>query len=101
MLVFIVFGLIGLLIMFLSCLIKYRKMAYLISGYNEEDVADKDGLCNWVGGMLIWHGVITIITGAAIWRYPTIGLVVAIAFAVITIIVVTVVTAGSRKFKKQ
>lgn len=101
MLAFIVFSLIGLVIMFLSYLIKYRKMAYLISGYYEEDVADRDGLCNWVGGILIWHGVITIITGAVIWQYPTVQLIAAIAFGVITIVMVTIVAAGGRKFKKK
>jgi len=101
MLAFIVFGLVGLIVMFLSYLIKYRKMAYLISGYNEEDVADKDGLCDWVGGILIWHGVITIITGAVIWRYPTLDLAAAIAFGAITLVMVTIVIAGGRKFKKK
>jgi hypothetical protein len=47
---FITFSIVGLIIIFLSYLIKYKKQAYLISGYNEDEIIDKDGFCNWIGG---------------------------------------------------
>ncbi|MDB5087459.1 MAG: hypothetical protein JWR09_1453 [Mucilaginibacter sp.] len=97
---FIVFTIVGLGIIILSCLIKYKKMAYLISGYNEDEVADKDGLCNWFGGILIWPGVYAIITGGLLWKYPVIVLPAVSSFGVFTVVIVIIATAGSAKYKK-
>jgi hypothetical protein len=98
---FIAFSVVGLVIIFLSYLIKYKKEAYLISGYNEDEVIDKDGLCNWVGGVTMWPGISAIIAGAIMWGDPAIGMPVALAFALITIVTAIIAIVGGRKFKKK
>jgi hypothetical protein len=98
---FITFSAVGLIIIFLSYLIKYKKQAYLISGYNEDEVVDKDGFCNWIGGILMWPGIFAIIAGALMWGYPAIGMPVALAFALITIVATIIAIVGGRKYKKK
>ena len=98
---FIAFSIVGLIIIFLCYLIKYKKQAFLISGYNEDEVADKDGLCDWVGGTVTWSGIIAIITGAAMWKYPPAGIPAAIFFAVSTVAIITITLVGAKRFKKR
>lgn len=98
---FISLSIIGLIIIFLCCLIKYKKQAFLISGYNEDEVADKDGLCNWVGGTVMWTGIIAIITGAVMWKYPTATMPAALFFGGSTVAIVIVTLSGTRRFKRK
>ncbi len=98
---FITFAIVGLVIMLMSYLIKYKKMASLISGYDENEVADKDGLCNWMGGMLMWPGIYAIITGAVMWQYPAAALPVGFSFGVFTVVMVIIAVAGAQKYKKD
>jgi len=97
---FIAFSIIGLIIIFFCYLIKYKKQAFLISGYNEDEVADKDGLCNWIGGTVMWSGFLAIITGAVLWKYPDVGMATAVFFGGSTIAIVIVALLGARRFKK-
>ncbi|MDP9082016.1 MAG: DUF3784 domain-containing protein [Bacteroidota bacterium] len=98
---FIAFTIVGLVIILMSYLIKYKKMAYLISGYDDNEVADKDGLCNWMGGMLMWPGVYAIIAGAIMWKYPAAVLPLGLSFGVVTIVITIIAIIGARKFKKN
>jgi drug/metabolite transporter (DMT)-like permease len=98
---FITFSIAGLIIIFFSYLIKYKKQAYLISGYNEDEIIDKDGFCNWIGGVMMWPGIFAIIAGALMWMYPAMGMPVALAFALITIVAVIIAIVGGRKYKKD
>ena len=98
---FITFAIVGLAMILMSCLIKYKKMAFLISGYNDDEVADKDGLCNWFGGIMIWPGIYAIITGALMWRYPAVALPAVSSFGVFTVVMAIVAIAGSAKYKKN
>lgn len=98
---FIEFSAVGLIIIFLSYLIKYKKQAHLISGYNEDEVIDKNGLCNWMGGVLMWAGVSAIIAGVLLWKYPAIETPITIAFALITIVAATIAIVGGKRFKKK
>ncbi|WP_428328905.1 DUF3784 domain-containing protein [Mucilaginibacter sp.] len=99
--VLIQFGLTGLLIIFLSYLIKYKKQANLISGYDEDMVIDKDGYCNWFGGTLVWAGVYAIVTGVLLWLWPAWFTWIVLSFGVCVIALVIVAIVGGRKFKKQ
>jgi hypothetical protein len=86
--------------MFLSYLIKYKKMANLVSGYNEDDIADKNGLCNWISSTMIWPGIFAIIAGFLMWQYPVTEMWVTAAFAIITIAAAIIATVGGKKFRK-
>lgn len=97
---FIAFSVIGLIIIFLCYLIKYKKQAFLISGYNEDEVADKNSLCEWFGGVVMWSGILAIVTGAVLWKYPGMGMPAALIFVALNIIIVIIAIRGARKFKK-
>ncbi|WP_094571793.1 DUF3784 domain-containing protein [Mucilaginibacter xinganensis] len=98
---FTVFSIVGLIIIFLSYLIKYKKQAHLISGYNEDEVIDKDGFCNWIGGVLMWPGISAIVAGALLWKFPTMEMTIVLAFALITIVTTIFAVTGGKKYKKK
>jgi len=58
-------------------------------------------LCNWVGGTIMWSGVIAIITGAVLWKYPGIEMPAALFFGGSTVAIVTITLVGARRFKKK
>jgi hypothetical protein len=97
----IIFGLAGCLILFLCYVIKYKKQANLISGYDEERVIDKDGYCNWIGNILSLPGIFAIITGVVLWLRPEWALPAAMVFALITITAVIIANVGGKKFMKK
>lgn len=97
----IVFGLTGFLLLFLCYLIKYKKQAHLISGYDETQVVDKDRYCNWIGNVLSIPGVFAIIAGVVLWLRIDWALAVAIGFAAITVTAVIIANIGGRKFMKK
>lgn len=99
--ILIIFCATGLLILVLSYLIKYKKQAQLISGYDESLIADKDGFCSWIGGVLMWPGIYAIITGVLLYSWPESGLLIALSFGVFTITACFIAVAGSKKFKKR
>lgn len=52
----IVFLATGLLLILLGCLIRFRKMLFLLSGYNERKVKDKDALAYFAGNFVMLIG---------------------------------------------
>ncbi len=96
----LVFGAIALAMFLLGYQIKYKKKASLISGFNEDLVTDVNGLCNWVGGLMLINAVIALSTGVLMTYFPKIinwalilfvgGILVTSVFAII----------GKRKFKR-
>jgi len=97
----ILFTIVGLLVLLLSYFIKYKKMASLISGYNEDQVIDKDGFCNWIGGVFIWFGFYTIFTALLLWMLPVYVMYIVIAFGTADIAAVAIAIVGGKKYKKK
>ncbi|MGZ3873972.1 MAG: DUF3784 domain-containing protein [Mucilaginibacter sp.] len=94
------FGIVGLMVILLSSLIKYKKQAWLIAGYNEDQVADKDGYCKWVGGVVLCFGIYTIFTAFLLGYWPAYTMYIVAAFALADVATVITVIRGARKYKK-
>jgi hypothetical protein len=97
----IVFGVIAMVMLLLGYQIKYKKKANLISGYNEDLVADVDGLCNWVGRLMLINAAIALSTGILMAYFPAkmdLALIYFVSGIVITSIFAVV---GKRKFKRK
>lgn len=76
-------------------LIKYKKMAFLISGYNtsskkEQDCYNKDALCNGVGNFIFILSFITLIPAIFGFLFPN-NLNFIILFTVVLSIIATVI----------
>lgn len=95
-----IFCLIGFLIIFLSYQIKYKKQAYLISGYDPETVTDKDAYCIWFGSVLLWPGIYSIFTGLLFFYFPGATFILAIAFVFVVFSSVALAISGGRQFIK-
>ncbi|GAA3967986.1 DUF3784 domain-containing protein [Mucilaginibacter dorajii] len=67
----IVFGVIALMLLLLGYKIRYQKKSSLISGFNEDMVADVNGLCNYVGGLMLINAAIALSTGILMTCFPT------------------------------
>ena len=101
MLLLVTFSSVGFIILLLCYLVKYRKLANLIAGYDEDKVADKDGLCNWIGSVIAFPGIGAIITGVLLWQKPEWGTVIVLLFGSVTVVACILATAGGRKFMKR
>lgn len=97
----LVFAMIGVFIVILSYFIRFRKQAHLISGYDEEEILDKDGFCNWFGGVFMLVGFFAIITGGVLYWKPDQFTPVVIVFGVIVVIALVVAIVGGKKYRKQ
>lgn len=95
------FGIVGLMVILLSYLIKYKKQAWLIAGYNEEQVTDKDGFCNWVGGVVLCFGFYTLFTAFLLGYLPAYTMYIAAAFALADVATVITAIRGAKKYKKS
>ncbi len=97
----LVFFIVGLLITVLAYLIKYKKQAGIISGYDENLVADKDGLCNWFGGVMLWLGFITFLVSFLLWWWPNRNIIIVPIFGICTVACCIIAIAGSKKYRKK
>ncbi|CAN5193097.1 hypothetical protein BH09BAC6_BH09BAC6_35000 [soil metagenome] len=96
-----IFAIIGLLILLMGYLIRYKKQAWMISGYNEEQVTDKDALCNWFGGVFMLLGIYTVLTAFLLWWRPGYVIPIVAAFVVFDIAAIAIAKAGGKKFWKK
>ena len=99
--VWIVFLLAGLLITFLAYLIKYKKQANLISGYDESLVVDKDGICNWIGSVFMYYGIFVIISSILLWQFHFNDIIFIVTFIISTLTACITAIAGSGKYKSK
>ena len=87
------------LIVFLAWLIKFRKMVSLVSGYDERIYPDKEGLANWVGGILFITGLISLALALAMVIFEQFLLVFAILFAITILTGALMATIGGNRYK--
>ncbi|WP_184548952.1 DUF3784 domain-containing protein [Mucilaginibacter sp. FT3.2] len=97
----IVFGVIALVMLLLGYQIKYKKKASLISGFNEDLVTDVNGLCNWVGGLMLINAAIAFSTGILMACFPTTLNFILIYFVGGIMVTCIFAVMGTRKFKKK
>ncbi len=96
----IVFGTIALMLLLLGYQIKYKKKSSLISGFNEDMVADVNGLCNYVGGLMLINATIALSTGVLMTCFPA-KLNFCLAYFVVGILATTIAAGrGKKKFMK-
>jgi hypothetical protein len=94
----IVFGVIALAMLVLGYQIKYKKKSSLISGFNENLVNDVNGLCNWVGTLMLINAVIALSTGILMTYVPAKINYILLYFVVGILITSVFAVAGKRKF---
>ena len=97
----IVFFIIGLIITVLAYLVKYKKQANIISGYDENLVADKDGLCNWFGGVMLCLGLITFLVSFLLWWKPDRNIIIVPAFGICTVACCVIAIVGSKRYRRK
>lgn len=97
----IVFGAIALAMLLLGYQIKYKKNATLISGFKEDLVADVNGLCNWVGGLMLINAAIAFSTGVLMAYFPAFLNFILIYFVGGIMVTCIFAVIGTRKFKKK
>lgn len=97
----IVFGVIAMVMLLLGYQIKYKKKANLISGFNEDLVTDVDGLCNWVGRLMLINAAIALSTGILMAYFPAKMNLVLIYFVSGIVITSIFAVVGKRKFKRK
>lgn len=97
----IVFGVIAMVMLLLGYQIKYKKKANLISGFNEDLVTDVDGLCNWVGRLMLINAAIALSTGILMAYFPVKMDLVLIYFVSGIAITCVFAVVGTRKFKRK
>ena len=96
-----VFAIVGILIILLGYLIKYKKQAWMISGYNKEQVTNKDALCNWFGIVFMLLGIYTVLTAFLLWWRPAYAVPIVAAFCVADFTAIIVAKTGAKKFWKK
>ena len=87
----------GLFVVVLGILIKYKGMSKLIAGYDPDEVADKQGLDNFIGTNAIFVGILTMVVGIVDYT----GFfedIVWIAFVVILFVLIGRMVIGSRRY---
>lgn len=89
------------LVAFLGWMIKYRKAANIISGYDEKLYRDTDGLTGWVGGTLLKTGLAGIVPAIAILIFTQYLPALAIIFGVIIVTGALTAIIGAKKYKVQ
>lgn len=97
----IVFGVIAMVMLLLGYQIKYKKKANLISGFNEDLVTDVNGLCNWVGGLMLINAAIALSTGILMAYFPAKMDLVLMFFVLGIVITCVFAVVGTRKFKRK
>lgn len=97
----IVFGVIALVMLVLGYQVKYKKKASLISGFNEDLVTDVNGLCNWVGGLMLINAAIALSTGILMAYLPTKLNFILLYFVSGIVITSVFAVVGKRKFKRR
>jgi len=96
-----VFGAIALVMLLFGYQIRYKKKASLISGFDEKLVSDVNGLCNWVGNLMLINAVIALATGIAMTYFPA-QMNIALIFFVGGILATSVFAiAGKRRFRRE
>jgi hypothetical protein len=96
-----VFGAIALVMLLLGYQIKYKKKASLISGFDEKLVSDVNGLCNWVGNLMLINAAIALVTGIVMTYFPA-QMNFALIFFVGGILATSVFAiAGKRRFRRE
>jgi CDP-diglyceride synthetase len=67
-----VLGVLGLVMVILGYLIKFKKMINLIAGVykNQNCIKDKDGLANLVGTNILVLGIVFVLGAIGIYQYP-------------------------------
>ncbi len=97
----IILSIVGLIIIYLSYLVKFKKQAHLISGYNENEVNDKIGFCNWFGGVLMIPGFYLIFAGQLLLFFEPFILIIIISIILVTVATVFIAISGGKKFKNK
>ncbi|WP_049971841.1 DUF3784 domain-containing protein [Haladaptatus cibarius] len=87
----------GLFVVVLGALIKYKGMSKLIAGYDPDEVADEQGLNNFIGTNAILVGVLTMVVGIVDYL-GVFENIVWIAFGVIVVIFAGRMIFGSRRY---
>lgn len=97
----IILGASATLIIFLAWLIRYKKKVNLIAGYDAQLVDDKDGLANWVGGILLATGIAALIPVVVLMFLPVYAAWWSGIFAVIVCTGAIIAAVGGSKFKRN
>ncbi|QEC78248.1 DUF3784 domain-containing protein [Mucilaginibacter ginsenosidivorax] len=96
-----VFGTIALVMLLFGYQIKYKKKASLISGFDENLVSDVNGLCNWVGNLMLINAAIALLTGIGMTYLPAQMNIILIFFVVGILATSVFAIAGKRRFGRQ
>lgn len=97
----IVFSTIALVFLLLGYQIKYKKKASLISGFNPDLVNDVDGLCKYVGDLMLINVIIAFTTGILMAYFPARTNLALIYFVAGLLITSFFAVMGTKKFKKR
>ncbi|HTH83185.1 MAG TPA: DUF3784 domain-containing protein [Mucilaginibacter sp.] len=91
----------GLLFLLLGYLIKYKKKMNLIAGYDPTQIADKDGLANWMGGVTIVMGSILMLSALALHYFPGHQTFIMNTFIASILIGCVTMVVGSYRYKAK
>lgn len=87
----------GLVTLLLGYLIKARRMAGLIAGYDPRQVKDARGLTDWVGlnvsligGLVVLYGFVPMLLQAGLWMH--------LGFALLLLILIVRTAYGARRY---
>ena len=83
---------------FLGYQIRYRRRAWLISGYSRHRVHDEDGLTSFIGGGVLAIGCFGVVTGLLLLVFPAYVHVLMRFNVAVTVAIVCRLVVGARRF---
>lgn len=98
-LLYIISGVVGISLIIIGYLIKYKKKTSLINDYKIKNIKNEEGYINWVGKTELIIGVlITLLTITGFIFNKVMGVVVLNTILIILLIIL--LTIGDKKYKK-
>ncbi|MDU4890386.1 MAG: hypothetical protein E6344_10795 [Clostridium sp.] len=98
-LLYIISGVVGISLIIIGYLIKYKKKTSLINDYKIKNIKNEEGYINWVGKTELIIGVlITLLTITGFIFNKVMGVVVLNTILIILLIIL--LTMGDKKYKK-
>ena len=82
-------------------LIKYKKQMSLMSGYDSDKIADRDGLANWVGSFCFVIAVQVIAMGLMLTWLTEYKRQVGAMLCLVLLVTCVVMILGTKRFKIQ
>lgn len=96
---YIISGVVGISLIIIGYLIKYKKKTSLINDYKIKNIKNEEGYINWVGKTELIIGVlITLLTITGFIFNKVMGVVVLNTILIILLIIL--LTMGDKKYKK-